>query len=225
MTEIDKYEVYKTKLRSLCEEHDLVFTLKHNDYPISLTIKPNGGTGEQLSMLAEADEKPYMSPDSALVFIMKDGALSYSISESFTVSDALFSKLKNLFKNLHDCWLQYFFRDLIENKHLSRGSMPVIDESEADIEDEEGEEDEEFSDDIGDEENDLVTAATLLVRMENKASVSLLQRRLGIGYAKAARVMDELEKRGVVGPYNGSDPREVLPSDCPEDEELSGEEE
>ena len=62
---------------------------------------------------------------------------------------------------------------------------------------------------------DLVTAATQLVRMENKASITLLQRRLKIGYSRAARIMQALEDLGVVGPYNGSEPREVLPCDVP----------
>lgn len=43
-----------------------------------------------------------------------------------------------------------------------------------------------------------------------KASASLLQRRLAIGYARAARLLDMLEESGVVGPQQGSKPREVL---------------
>jgi S-DNA-T family DNA segregation ATPase FtsK/SpoIIIE len=38
----------------------------------------------------------------------------------------------------------------------------------------------------------------------------LLQRRLRLGYGRAARVMDELENRGIVGPSNGAEPREIL---------------
>ena len=43
-----------------------------------------------------------------------------------------------------------------------------------------------------------------------KASASLLQRRLKLGYARAARVLDELEKAGIVGPADGAKPREVF---------------
>jgi S-DNA-T family DNA segregation ATPase FtsK/SpoIIIE len=43
-----------------------------------------------------------------------------------------------------------------------------------------------------------------------RASTTLLQRRLGIGYPRAARLMDQLEDEGIVGPPAGSGPREVL---------------
>ena len=47
------------------------------------------------------------------------------------------------------------------------------------------------------------------VKMQQKASTSLLQRRFGIGYNRAARLIDTLEDRGIIGPANGSKPREV----------------
>jgi len=48
-----------------------------------------------------------------------------------------------------------------------------------------------------------------VIRSSGKASTSLLQRRLKLGYARAARVMDALEEMGVVGPAEGSKPREI----------------
>jgi S-DNA-T family DNA segregation ATPase FtsK/SpoIIIE len=49
-----------------------------------------------------------------------------------------------------------------------------------------------------------------VIRQTNRASVSVLQRRLRIGYTRAARIMDLLEERGVVGPNRGAEPREIL---------------
>jgi S-DNA-T family DNA segregation ATPase FtsK/SpoIIIE len=60
-------------------------------------------------------------------------------------------------------------------------------------------------------EDDLLEEAIALVRRHNRASVSLLQRKLRIGYSRAARLMDLLEERGIVGPAQGpGQSREVL---------------
>jgi DNA segregation ATPase FtsK/SpoIIIE-like protein len=62
-----------------------------------------------------------------------------------------------------------------------------------------------------DQERDekFIDAAELVVQLK-QASVSLLQRRLGVGYAKAGRIVDQLERAGIVGRERGSKPREVL---------------
>lgn len=65
---------------------------------------------------------------------------------------------------------------------------------------------------INDEVDDLFVDAREIVVSSGKASTSLLQRRLAIGYARAARIMDELEEAGVIGPSNGAKPREILMS-------------
>ncbi len=62
----------------------------------------------------------------------------------------------------------------------------------------------------GKSEDDLYDSAVELVIEMETASVSMLQRRFRIGYARAARLVDEMEARGVVGPYEGSKPRKVL---------------
>lgn len=58
--------------------------------------------------------------------------------------------------------------------------------------------------------DDLYDDAKQVVISAKKGSTSYIQRKLGVGYARAARLMDQLEERGIVGPENGSKPREVL---------------
>ena len=61
-----------------------------------------------------------------------------------------------------------------------------------------------------DEDEEIIQQCIEVIRSEQKASVSLLQRRLRLGYGRAARIMDELENRGIVGESNGAEPREIL---------------
>jgi S-DNA-T family DNA segregation ATPase FtsK/SpoIIIE len=72
--------------------------------------------------------------------------------------------------------------------------------------------DDEEVDDDGDDQDDekLYKKAMGVLRATKRASTSTLQRRLRIGYNRAARIMDLMEERGVVGPENGSSPREIL---------------
>lgn len=66
-----------------------------------------------------------------------------------------------------------------------------------------GKSDEEIDDDLYEEAKEVVVAA-------GKASASLLQRRLRVGYARAARLLDMLEEQGVIGPGEGAKPRQIL---------------
>ena len=63
----------------------------------------------------------------------------------------------------------------------------------------------------GDGQDELLNEAIQAVREMKKASISLLQRRLRIGYTRAARLIDIMEEKGIVGPaQSGAQPREVL---------------
>lgn len=62
----------------------------------------------------------------------------------------------------------------------------------------------------GDGKDPLFEDAMRLVCQHDKASASLLQRRLSVGYARAARILDQLEENGIIGPGEGSKPRDVL---------------
>jgi DNA segregation ATPase FtsK/SpoIIIE, S-DNA-T family len=75
-------------------------------------------------------------------------------------------------------------------------------------EDEDGEGDGE-DDDLGDDE-ELYEQAVDVLKSTKRASTSMLQRRLRIGYNRAARIMEIMEEKGIVGPENGSSPREIL---------------
>ena len=63
---------------------------------------------------------------------------------------------------------------------------------------------------VSDEDEELVEKCIEVMRQEKKASTSLFQRRLRLGYTRAARILDILEQRGFVGPGEGAKPREIL---------------
>ncbi|MFA6000338.1 MAG: DNA translocase FtsK, partial [Candidatus Paceibacterota bacterium] len=68
-----------------------------------------------------------------------------------------------------------------------------------------------FESTIDEEDDDeMYEEARMAVMEAGKASTSYLQRKLKLGYARAARLMDKLEERGVIGPGDGAKPREVL---------------
>jgi DNA segregation ATPase FtsK/SpoIIIE-like protein len=62
----------------------------------------------------------------------------------------------------------------------------------------------------GSDTDDLFNQAVQTVIENGSASVSVLQRRLGVGYPRAGKLIDELEKKHIIGPYEGSKPRKVL---------------
>ncbi|NWG34335.1 MAG: DNA translocase FtsK [Chloroflexi bacterium] len=74
------------------------------------------------------------------------------------------------------------------------------------------------------EDESLIEQAVSIVRQSQRASASLLQRRLRIGYPRAARLLDQLEEMGVVGPsLGGGKERDVLLGPLDEEEEINGE--
>ena len=62
----------------------------------------------------------------------------------------------------------------------------------------------------GEEWDELLPAAVDVILETGQASVSMLQRRLKLGYSRAARLVDQMEERGIVGPFEGSKPRQLL---------------
>jgi S-DNA-T family DNA segregation ATPase FtsK/SpoIIIE len=66
------------------------------------------------------------------------------------------------------------------------------------------------AEEVTDEDEELVEKCLEIIRQEKRASTSLLQRRLRLGYTRAARIVDILEQRGILGPGEGAKPREIL---------------
>jgi S-DNA-T family DNA segregation ATPase FtsK/SpoIIIE len=77
-------------------------------------------------------------------------------------------------------------------------------------EDEDEDEKEENDDDEMGNDEELYNQAMEVLKTTRRASTSMLQRRLRIGYNRAARIMELMEEKGVVGPENGAQPREIL---------------
>jgi S-DNA-T family DNA segregation ATPase FtsK/SpoIIIE len=97
---------------------------------------------------------------------------------------------------------------LKENNDPPRYAQDVqqeIDRASAD----DDEEDADGDGDLGDDD-ELFKKALEVLKMSRRASTSMLQRRLRIGYNRAARIMEIMEDKGIVGPENGSSPREIL---------------
>jgi S-DNA-T family DNA segregation ATPase FtsK/SpoIIIE len=98
-------------------------------------------------------------------------------------------------------------------EYLKRNGPPVykqdvqaqIDRAARDDEDDEDGDDEDLGDD-----DQLYRQALDVLKSTRRASTSMLQRRLRIGYNRAARIMEIMEDKGIVGPENGSSPREIL---------------
>lgn len=244
MNELAKFQGYQKKLEGVCDANGLVASFKCSAYPISLTITACSGIGEQLDMLANADDGRMMSTEAKLVFTMEDGDVGFQFSEDINIGDNLFTKLRNLFKNMVRCWEGHFFREVMERELIKAERLPSPAASAAELEggedidyDEDYDDDddsevdgEEFpdlsalNDDTSEEDQEgekptaelderleaLYEQAVAILKETGTASNSLLQRRLKVSYRDAGKLMDALEARGVVGPYNGAAPREVL---------------
>ena len=96
----------------------------------------------------------------------------------------------------------------VKKKHDSDYDASVIEEIEKNAAENKSEKDEEQSGGIS--SDPLMPDAIKCVVEAGQASTSLLQRRLRLGYARAGRLIDEMEQMGVVGPHEGSKPRQVL---------------
>ena len=98
----------------------------------------------------------------------------------------------------------------IKRESESEYNTDIIQAVEQSMPAEKGEKIDSASDLTGDGDEILIEKAIDVVIEMGQASTSSLQRKLKLGYARAARIIDELENMGVVGPYEGAKPRKVL---------------
>lgn len=247
MNESAKYEMYMKKLEGICNENDLIAHIYPDNYPIRMVIQPLTDIDSQMSMLENVEENGYTSPDASITYYMKDGDLFEKIKGTFEIGDALKTKLKNLFKNLHRCYLQFFHREIIVNHLLAPGLIPNIksdkdklpegaepletfededdvplpddDDAEDDAEPDEDDPNEIGADDAG-ALGDLYDQAVKVVRAENEATTTLLMARLNCTYEEAVMLMGEMAADYVITPpveYADGLAAEVAAYDEPDD--------
>lgn len=102
--------------------------------------------------------------------------------------------------------------DFIKKESVSEYNEEIIEAVEQNMPAEKGERTAEASEPMGNGDDVLIEKAIDVVVEMGQASTSSLQRKLKLGYARAARIIDELENMGVVGPYEGAKPRKVIMS-------------
>lgn len=106
--------------------------------------------------------------------------------------EAVASYVKNHYTTTYDQQVM----EEIEKKAAQTGNKPAANEPEPTADELDGDE--------------MLPAAVDVILETGQASVSMLQRRLKLGYARAARIVDEMEEKGIVGPFQGSKPRAIL---------------
>lgn len=112
------------------------------------------------------------------------------------VSDPEVEAVATYVKNHYTTSYDQQVMEEIEMKAAQTGSKPAVTEQEP------------AADELSGDE--MLPAAVDVILETGQASVSMLQRRLKLGYARAARIVDEMEEKGIVGPFQGSKPRAIL---------------
>ena len=112
------------------------------------------------------------------------------------VSDPEVEAVANYVKDNYVTTYDQTVMEEIEKKASQTGSKATVSDPEPNAEELDGDE--------------MLPAAVDVILETGQASVSMLQRRLKLGYARAARIVDEMEEKGIVGPFQGSKPRAIL---------------
>lgn len=188
-SEVEDYICRLAQMARAAGIHLIVATQRPSVDIITGTIKANVPSRISFAVSSQADSRTILDMGGAEKLLGKGDMLFYPVGESkpIRVQGAFISEeeINRLVEYLKSqCSVQYEEKVVGEINNNFKLSTSESDE--------------------------LLPNAIEMVVDEGQASISLLQRRLKIGYARAARIIDEMEERGVVGGYEGSKPRKVL---------------
>lgn len=124
MKELDQYEAQRKKLEGICEEHNLVFGFRKNEYPIKLTIRPSSGMDEQLSMLERAGDEDRIPLEAYITISYTEDGIRTVTDGGFPIAKTLRSKIESIFEKMCLFWCRYFFRSVIQNDVIDRRLLP-----------------------------------------------------------------------------------------------------
>ncbi|MFA5524538.1 MAG: DNA translocase FtsK 4TM domain-containing protein [Tissierellales bacterium] len=188
-SEVEDYICRLAQMARAAGIHLVVATQRPSVDIITGTIKANIPSRISFAVSSQADSRTILDMGGAEKLLGKGDMLFYPVGESKPVR------------------IQGAFIDEDEINRLVEylKSQFVVQYEEKII----GEINSNFKQSTNDSDELLLNAIDIVIG-EGQASISLLQRRLKIGYARAARIVDEMEERGVVGGYEGSKPRKVL---------------
>lgn len=193
MTAASEVEDYITRLAQksrACGIHLIIATQRPTVDVITGTIKANIPSRIAFAVTSQIDSRTILDMSGAETLLGK-GDMLFSPSDTMKpmriqgafVSDSEVLRVVNYIKQTRE-------------EEYDKKAMETVEEKTKIVE--------------NDDEDELIDEAIEIIINENTASVSLLQRKLKVGYARAGRIIDQLEARGVIGGYEGSKPRKVL---------------
>jgi DNA segregation ATPase FtsK/SpoIIIE, S-DNA-T family len=188
-SEVEDYICRLAQMARAAGMHLIVATQRPSVDIITGTIKANIPSRISFAVSSQADSRTILDMGGAEKLLGKGDMLYYPVGESKPmriqgayIGEDEVEKIVDFLKNQSD----------VEYK------KDIINEINSDV------------DLNSNSDDELLPKAIEIVVTEGQASISLLQRKLRIGYARAARIIDEMEERGVIGGYEGSKPRKVL---------------
>lgn len=192
-SEVESYICRLAQMARACGIHLIVATQRPSVDVITGTIKANIPSRISFQVSSQIDSRTILDSSGAETLLGKGDMLfnPSGISKPIRiqgcfVSDAEVEKVVNSIKSQID--------DFNYDESIIKNIEETVESN--DVEDEEVDE--------------LFYDAVKIVLEENSASISLLQRKMKIGYARAGRIIDEMESRGIVGKAEGSKPRKIL---------------